>query len=105
MAPFLTRFEIICDTLDKLQAAGILQKFKKHRQTRYRYLPIIANAAMAGIPEIERRLRLMELAHWCSANDLGEDAVYYTVKSEQWDELPGILKKHWQAIGESEIAI
>src|SRR5690625_341050 len=103
MAAFLTGSEDNHATLEKFQAAGILQKRKKNGQTRYRYLPIIANAVMAGIPEIERRLRLMELAHWCSANDLGEDAVYYAVKSEQWDELPSILQEHWQQIGESQV--
>ncbi|HLS03888.1 MAG TPA: LuxR C-terminal-related transcriptional regulator [Actinomycetales bacterium] len=103
MAAFLTDRNDNSRILAKFYAGGLLEKFSRNGQTRYRYLPAVGAATRAEIPEKILRERWLELAHWCSGHDLGEEAIYYGVQAKAWEDVPGFVQRHWAHLTESDL--
>lgn len=103
MASFLSGSKENDDMIEKLVAAGLLTPIYRNGEQRYRYLPAVAQAALAEMSKTELQTRLFDLATWCSENERPEDAIYYGIKSEQWDMVPGLLHKHGRVLTESDL--
>lgn len=103
MAAFLTQRDDNSQVLARFHAGGLLEKFNRNGQTRYRYLPAVGAATRAEIPESTLRERSLELAHWCSGNGLGEEAIYYAVQAQAWENVREFVQRHWVDLTESDL--